>query len=145
VAELRTTFPVAASAATVWGILVDFERWPEWNPSVPSITGDASVGSTVALTLAMPGRPSAKVKARITDVDHERRLRWHGNVGGDAVFAGTREFFIEPRPDGTVLVTHVETVTGALYPVFRLVMGQAIQAHHDDLNTALQERAATSH
>jgi len=140
-AEFRTTFPVAASAETVWGILVDFEHWSEWNPSVPSISGEAKLGSTLAMTLAMPHRPSAKVKAEITELDSERRFSWHGNIGGDRLFSGTREFEIDAQPDGTVLVTHVETVTGLLFPVFRAVMGSAIKEHHDNLNAALRDRA----
>ena len=140
-AVFRTTFPVAASAETVWGILVDFDRWSEWNPSVPSISGDARVGSTLAMTLAMPRRPSAKVKATITELHPERRFSWHGNIGGNCFFAGDREFEIDPQPDGTVLVTHVETVTGLFFPVFRAVMGGAIQEHHDGLNEALKDRA----
>ena len=142
-ATFRTTFAVAASAETVWAVLVDFDRWSEWNPSVPSISGDAELGSTLTMTLAMPGRPSAKVKATLTEVEPQRRLCWHGTIGGDWLFAGTREFDIDPQPDGTVLVTHVETVTGALFPVFRAVMGGAIQQHHDNLNAALTERAAS--
>jgi len=140
-AVFRTTFPIAASAETVWGILVDFERWSEWNPSVPSISGDARLGSTLSMTLAMPHRPSAKVKAEITELDLGRRFSWHGNIGGDRLFAGTREFEIDAQSDGTVLVTHVETVTGLLFPVFRAVMGSAIQEHHDYLNAALRDRA----
>ncbi len=140
-AVFRTTFPVAASAETVWGILVDFDRWSEWNPSVPSISGDARVGSTLAMTLAMPRRPSAKVKAEITELDPERRFSWHGTIGGDSFFSGTREFEIDSQPDGTVLVTHVETVTGLFFPVFRAIMGSAIQEHHDNLNAGLKECA----
>ena len=140
-AVFRTTFPVAATAETVWEILVDFERWPEWNPSVPSISGEDRLGSTLSMTLAMPRRPSAKVKAEITELVPERRFCWHGNIGGDRLFAGTREFEIASQPDDTVLVTHVETVTGLLFPVFRAVMGSAIQEHHDNLNSALKERA----
>jgi hypothetical protein len=93
------------------------------------------------MTLAMPGRPSAKVKAKLTQVDPERGLSWHGTVGGDWLFAGTREFVIDPQPDGTVQVTHVEDVSGLLFPVFRAVMGGAIQEHHDNLNAALKDRA----
>jgi hypothetical protein len=37
-AVYRTTLPIAATAAAVWAILIDFDRWQEWNPSVPSIT-----------------------------------------------------------------------------------------------------------
>ena len=140
-AVYRTTLPIAASADVVWAVLTDFERWPEWNPSVPAIQGDVRLGSTLKLTLAMPGRPSAKVKAQVTELVPERRLCWHGNIGNDRVFAGTREFDLAPQPDGTVLVTHVEDVRGLLFPVFRAVMGPAIQQHHDNLTTALKERA----
>lgn len=143
-AVYRTTFPVAASPEAVWAVLTDFERYPEWNPSVPSIKGVVAVGSEVALTLAMPGRPSAKVKATLTDLVPGTHLRWHGNVAGDWFFAGTREFRIEPQQDGTSLVTHVEDVSGVFFPVFRVLMGSAIQKHHDGFNTSLTERAERS-
>ena len=101
-AVYRTTFAVEAPVERVWEVLTDFDRWAEWNPSVPSIEGEPRVGSTVTLTLAMPGRPSAKVKAALTEVVPERRLVWDGTVGPKWLFAGHREFLIEPQPDGTV-------------------------------------------
>ena len=140
-ALFQTTFAVASPPESVWAILVDFNRWQDWNPSVPDIRGVAQVGSTVRMTLAMPGRPSAKVKARLTEVVPERRLCWHGNVGADWLFSGTRTFDLDPQPDGTVLVTHVEDVRGLLVPLFRTVMGPAIQQHHDNLNEALKRCA----
>ena len=51
-------------------------------------------------------------------IGHTHRMR-----RGDRLFAGTHEFVIEPRPDGTVLFPHVEDVTGLLFPVFHAVMG----------------------
>lgn len=140
-AVYQTTFPVDASAERVWEVLTDFDRWAEWNPSVPSIAGEPREGSTVALTLAMPGRPSAKVKATLTEVVPERRLIWDGSVGPKWLFAGHREFLIDPQPGGTVDLTHVEDVSGVLFPVFRVAMGSAIQRHHDGLNDALKARA----
>jgi hypothetical protein len=46
-AVYRSTFPIGASADTVWDVLTDFERYPEWNPSLPSIGGEPRPGSTV--------------------------------------------------------------------------------------------------
>ncbi len=140
-AAYRTTFAVDAPAARVWEVLSDFDHWEEWNPSVPSIKGEPRVGSTVALTLAMPGRPSAKVKAKLTEVVPERRLVWDGHIGADWLFAGHREFLIDPQPDGTALFTHVEDVSGLLFPLFRALMGGAIQRHHEGLNDAVKARA----
>jgi hypothetical protein len=141
VAVFRTTFRVDAPRDVVWAVLSDFGRYPDWNPSVPAISGDLSVGSTVSLTLAMPGRPSPNVKAQLTEVVPARRLRWHGNVGADWLFAGDRDFVIEATEDGAVDITHVEDVRGAMFPLFRLAMGSAIQQHHDGFNAALKQRA----
>ena len=55
-AVFRTTFPVAASAETIWEVLVDFERWSEWNPSVPSISGDARLGRAASRREIVAGR-----------------------------------------------------------------------------------------
>ena len=98
-------------------------------------------GSTVSLTLGMSGRPSPKVKATLGDVAPGRRLTWRGNAGADWLFAGDREFLIDRQPDGTVLFTHTEDVHGALFPLFRAVMGSAIRRSHDAFNAALKERA----
>lgn len=138
-AVYRTTFPVNVSAETVWGILTDFESYSEWNPSLPSISGELEVGSTVSLTLGMPGRPSPRVKAKFREIVPGRRMTWHGNAGADWLFAGDREFLIEPEPDGTVLFTHVEDVHGLLFPLFRALM--TLQRSHDAFNAALKARA----
>jgi hypothetical protein len=142
-AVYRTTFPVAASAQTVWDVLTDFDRYGEWNPSLPSIRGELRPGNEVALTLGMPGRPSPNVKARFTQVEACRRLTWDGNAGADWLFAGHREFIIDKQSDTTVLFTHVEDVRGVLFPVFRVVMGSAIQRSHDEFNDALRTRCET--
>ena len=136
----RTAFPIAASAPTVWAVLTDFERYGEWNPSLPSIRGQLRPGAEVALTLGMPGRPSPKVKARLSEVEPLRCLTWDGHAGTEWLFAGHREFVIEQQPDGSVRFTHIEDVRGALFPVFRVVMGKAIQRSHDAFNQALKAR-----
>jgi hypothetical protein len=140
-AVYRTTFPIRASAGEVWAVLTDFARYAEWNPSLPSISGELRPGAVIALTLGMPGRPSPKVKAKLGDVVPGRRLTWHGNAGADWIFAGDREFLIEDQAGETVFFTHVEDVHGALFPLFRAFMGSAIQRSHDAFNAALKERA----
>jgi len=113
-------------------------------PVTPSIRGELRPGAEVALTLGMPGRRSPKVKARLTQLEACRRLSWDGNAGADWLFAGHREFVIDEQPDASVLFTHVEDVRGGLFPVFRVVMGTAIQRSHDAFNDALRTRATRS-
>ena len=80
------------------------------------------------------------MKAALTEVVPERRLVWDGTVGPKWLFAGHREFLIEPQPDSTVCFTHVEDVSGLLSHC-RAFMGGAIRRHHEGLNDAVKERA----
>jgi hypothetical protein len=50
----------------------------------------------------MPGSPPLKVKATLGDIEPGRRLTWHGNVGADWLFAGTRELLIERKSGSEV-------------------------------------------
>jgi hypothetical protein len=42
-ARHRTEFEIDASDERVWAVLVDFEHYADWNPSVPFISGDVRV------------------------------------------------------------------------------------------------------
>ena len=137
----RTEFEVDASDEQVWTVLVDFERYADWNPSVPSISGELREGSTVSLTLVMPGRPNLNVKAALQEVTPNRRLTWRGHLGADRLFTGYREFALEPLAENRVRVTHIEDLQGWIAPVFEALMGRSVQRHHDTFNESLKSRA----
>ena len=71
-AVYRTALMIDASPDVVWSILADLPRWSEWNPSVPQISGDLSVGSVLSMQLVMPGKPSPNVKATLLAVEPGR-------------------------------------------------------------------------
>ena len=137
----RTDFQIDASAEQVWAVLVDFENYADWNPSLPSISGELREGSTVSLTLALPGRPNLNVKAQLREVTPNRRLTWRGRMGADRLFTGYREFSIEPVAENKVRFTHVEDLRGLLAPAFEALMGGSVQRHHDTFNESLKSRA----
>jgi hypothetical protein len=37
--QIKTEIPIGAPASAVWSILMDFERYPEWNPFIKKISG----------------------------------------------------------------------------------------------------------
>jgi hypothetical protein len=137
----RTEFDINASDEQVWAVLVDFEHYVDWNPSVPSISGHVREGSTVSLTLALPGRPNLNVKAVLQKVTPNRRLTWRGHLGADQLFTGYREFAIHPLTENKVRVTHVEDLQGWIAPLFEKLMGRSVQHHHDAFNESLRNRA----
>ena len=42
--EIETKIRINASPKQVWDVLIDFERYPEWNPFIKSIKGIAIKG-----------------------------------------------------------------------------------------------------
>ena len=95
---------------------------------MPSISGDLRAGSTVSLTLALPGRPTLNVEAQLRAVTPSRLLTWRGNLGADRLFTGYREFAIHSLSENKVRVTHVEDLQGWLAPVLVALMGARCSA-----------------
>jgi hypothetical protein len=136
----QTTFDVDASAEDVWQVLTTVERYGEWNPQIPRASGAIEEQGKIALSLALPGRPTLDLVATIEHVDPGRLLTWRGHVGAPWLFEGYRRFEIHAAEGRRVRVTHVEDIHGVLAPLFAVVMGGPVQRSHDALNHALRTR-----
>ena len=137
----RTEFDIQASDHKVWKILIDFEKYPDWNPSLPYIAGELTEGSMVSLTLGLPGKRPMNVTAKLEQVQPLKKLTWRGKVGAAWLFSGYRIFEIEAFEQDKIKFTHVEDIGGILAPLFKIVMGKAVQKSHDGFNEALRKRA----
>jgi hypothetical protein len=56
-------------------------------------------------------------------------------------FSGYRAFEIQPLSENKVKFTPVEDIGGLIIPIFKLMMGEAIQRSHNNFNEALKKRA----
>ncbi len=137
----QTTFEVNATADRVWRVLTELDRYADWNPQIPRISGDVRPGSRIDLRLALPDRSPMNLSATIEECQPGKLLTWRGHVLAPWFFEGHRIFEISPRPDKQVQVRHVEDVHGLLAPLFALAMGGSQQKSHDALNAALRARA----
>jgi hypothetical protein len=131
---------IDAPAEQVWAVLTDFSAYPEWNPALPTIGGDLSVGSTLSMELDLGGRRMA-VTAEVQELEPGRRFSWKGNLGADLLFTGRREFTVSSAGPDTTTFRHVESLRGLIVPVFLLAKGKAVAGHHHGLNAAVKKRA----
>lgn len=88
---------IPARPATVWRVMADVERWPEWTASVRRVKlltpGPLRVGSRARIH--QPGFPPAWW--RVTELDADRGFTWVSNVPGLRV---TGKHWIEAMNDG---------------------------------------------
>src|SRR5438093_8689554 len=73
--ELRTEIEIDAPPERVWAVLIDFEKFPDWNPFIRRIHGNALVGSRLDVLLGASGtrpmrfRPPSRRSSRIASCD----------------------------------------------------------------------------
>ena len=69
--SINTSISIGASRSRVWAVLMDFARYPEWNPFIRSIKGEARLGEMLEVVIRPPGRKP--------DTFRPESSKWSGN------------------------------------------------------------------
>lgn len=139
----EVTVEIDASPGLVWEVLMDVERWPEWNASVTSAEridgGDGDpleVGSTVRLK--QPRLPA--MVWRVTEVEPGRSFDWTASSPGVTNEAGHRI----GAPDGSgdrCVVTLGLAQTGPLAGLVGWLFGGRTRRYVEQEAEGLKRRA----
>ena len=138
---LTTQIPIDASAERVWSLLVDFPRYPSWNPFVRSIEGHPQVGTTLKIFIQPAGAKGMGFKPIVLAVDELRELRWKGKLLLPGLLDGEHYFKIASRPDGGIQFEQGELFSGILVPLFKKSLDGATKNGFDAMNVALKRAA----
>jgi uncharacterized protein YndB with AHSA1/START domain len=111
---VQRSIDIDAPVATVWAVVSDVERWPEWTASMRSVrrtrTGPLTVGERVVV--AQPRLPT--VAYTVTAIDPGLSFTWEA---GNAVSCGVGEHALTPRVGGGCTATLRVVQRGAAAPV----------------------------
>ncbi len=140
---LTTRVEIDAPAQVAWDVLLDFERYGEWNPFVTEISGAATPGGRLAVTVRPPGRGATRFEPVVLAADTPRELRWRGSVGVARIFDGEHSFVLEPLGAECVRLVHAECFRGILVPLLWRSLDTDTRAGFEQMNAALRARAET--
>jgi hypothetical protein len=138
---IDTSIVIETPPQRVWDVIVDFDRYAEWNPFILQAEGEAVVGSIVKLHIRPPGGKGMTHHPTILVAQSARHLQWLGKVAIPGLFAARHEFILQPITEGTLL-RHRERFTGLLVPFVRRTLKRT-EAGFAMLNQALKEQAET--
>ena len=103
---------IAAAPEIVWDVLTTFDRWPNWNPDVRSMSVQGGVAEgSVFRWKAGPGT----VTSTIRFVEPPRLITWTGRTLG---IKAIHVWKLEPRDGGTFVRT-AESYDGLVARLFR--------------------------
>lgn len=130
---------VAAPAFRVWGVIADLDRWSEWNPLNPEVSGRLSIGGTLDLIETLAHEPPRRTTVRIPDWTPEIQLIWDDKRGFAA--RSRRYFELEPLPDGACILANGEIFDGWRGEDWAVRRRRKLREAYEAINAAIKARA----
>ena len=137
--EVRTEIEIGASPERVWGVLMEFGSYAEWNPFIRRISGEPAVGSRLEVRIEPPEGRELTFKPSVRKAEPNRELAWLGHLLLPGVFDGEHHFELHPRNGGTLFVQR-EEFKGILVPLFGGGL-EKTKRGFEQMNAALKQRA----
>ena len=131
---------IASPPHCVWAVLVDFQRYAEWNPLNIRAEGEPRLGARVKMRFVDAGGGKGKVIAQtvtVTEFEPNRRLEWQGRI--PLLFTGRHIFELEERGGGTEL-RHGEDMSGLVPMTFSAERIARQAMAYERFNEALAKR-----
>lgn len=139
---ITTEIEISAPPSKVWNIITDINQWQEWSPVINASKGDASLGSTLSITMMSEeeGKDGPKYNPKIIKIDEPSYFHWRAHMMAGFLFTNDKIFELKETKSGTKL-THTETFKGLLTPLFRGKMRQGVPPILNSMNEALKTLA----
>lgn len=145
VAVAETTVPVAIE--TVWDILTNLEKWPDWHHGVSRIRvkGQRKIPVKIPVKIGTVFYWTSgmfRIKSELMEVDVPNRFVWSGNTLG---MRALRVWQFERRKDH-IHIRATETLTGLLPSVFprltKRILTRVVSQSLSSLKTEAEARAS---
>jgi hypothetical protein len=140
--RIDTEIYIDANPASVWHVLTDFPAYPDWNPFIRTIEGQAIQGTRLSVSIQPQGGKPMRFCPEVKAADDAARFSWTGRVLMRGLFDGHHEFELHSHGHGTRLL-HRECFSGLLVPLVWNKMEPSTRAGFEAMNRALKERAET--
>ena len=136
---IETSIAVHAATEDVWSVLVDFERYEEWNPLTPRVDGMPRAGEVVTLSVSLLGLRMTRLH-RISRVESPHMLAWTIESRFGWWLRGERRQFLEVSADGGCIYRNEEEICGLGSLFVKLFLGRVLRRSLEAVGLGLKRR-----
>lgn len=115
--EVRTEITIDAPVERVFQILIDIERYHEWNPLIVSARGRVEPGAKLDITICLAGKPDMPYVVKILRIVPDQEFVWIGRMKMKGILDGMHFFELFPEGKNRVRVVQREEFRGVLVPL----------------------------
>ncbi|SMP72152.1 SRPBCC domain-containing protein [Anoxynatronum buryatiense] len=138
--EIRTKIQIHAPVETVWNVLTDVERYPEWNPFIKSLHGNLDEDEIIQVELQLADKKPMIIRPKIVSVQEFQELRWKGRLLLPGIFDGEHIFELSESEDQTTCLIHREKFSGVMVPFLKKLLDVNTLKGFEMMNQSLKKR-----
>jgi hypothetical protein len=131
---------IQAPAEVIWEVIADLPSWKDWNPTYTKASGDIRIGSTLDMTLELPGQAAQQIRPVVLEWVPNEQLHWRLSLIGGLVKT-TRYIEIDNLAAASCIVSNGEFFAGIMGPTVVRRMGGSVRRGFIAMNEALKARA----
>lgn len=145
--ETRAEVEIAAPAAAIWQVLLDFPGYGEWNPFITHLasaaSGEVSEGATLRVFVSLPEGRDHELESRVIRLEDSFELRWRAHFGFPGLFDSEYFFRLIELEPGRTRFMQGANFTGVLQRLAGRTIAQA-ERGFVYMNRALKKRVELS-
>ena len=138
--SVQAAITINAPLVHVWSVLVDLERYREWNTFVPSMQSSFQVGSILTMQVQMRKGVQVKSVETITAIEPQHLLAWKTRSPA-WLLRGERFQVLTAIDSGKTQYWTREAFTGILAPLLQILLARDLQRGFDAVAQNLKARA----
>jgi hypothetical protein len=135
-AELFSMIEIDAPAERVWHALTDFGCYPEWNPFMRRVAGEAARRAELDVLVQPDGAKAVRLRPQIVTFRPPRELRWRARFPG--ILVGEQRFVVEALDPARSRLIHEKRVRGLAVPFLRRLLDGPVKRSFDATGLALK-------
>jgi hypothetical protein len=138
--SIRTEIIINASKEKIWEVLTNFPKYPQWNPFIIEVQGEAVAGTHLRNTM-LNGESKMVFKPKVLRVEKHRYFDWLGSLFFKGLFDGHHQFELEEITPNQVKLKHSENFSGILSGMILRKIGNDTRDNFVKMNQALKKVA----
>lgn len=136
--KINTEIVIHANIAKVWQSLTDFQNYPNSNPFMTCIEGEKKAGAKIKVEIIPPGSKPMTFTPKLIKFETNQEMRWIGILGASWLFSGEHYFKLEKLNEEKTKLTHGETFTDLISPIFSALSGKKTLQGFNLMNEGLK-------
>jgi hypothetical protein len=136
----RSESNIDAPADKVWSVLLDLDRYPEWNPYTVAMRSTLQVGDPMVMSVKMSELLTIEQTEYIRVVEENHKICWGIDTDTPEFNSGERCQWLEEIPGGGTHYVSEDLIEGIANPLVTALFGDAVQNGFDAVALALKRR-----